>query len=373
MANKQPIPTADGRDDELQEITVSPKKKLVFDPVSGLTRNRDERTELNLNSDKVKTAFSIDNFRAKVNQYGGFQKTNRFYVEIFSPVWTQDTAERFRFLCESAELPGKSITTNDAKIYGPAWKVATGTVYNEIVLTFLCTNDMREKIAFETWMNVIQNPKTYHMLYRDFYVGTISIIQLSELTEIAQPTSNQPPTSLLDKIPSNIIDFTFDTFKKIKDKIVAKKEGTQTNEASPTTPEVANPKVYWVKLIDAFPVSIAPVPLNWSDDGYMRIQVTFAYQRWDSISEAIMRSSILDEVLVQSKREPSAIKVLQKISSLVNSANKENLKNMAVGRLENIILNSLNDNDGQLRQISNAGTSRFNNALNVISERIGFK
>ncbi len=330
------------------------------------------RTSLNLDSSVVKNIFSIDNFRSKINSFGGLQKTNRFYVEVFSPRWTNDTMDRLKFLCEAAELPGKVITTNDAKIYGPAYKVATGAVYSEITLTFLSTNDMRDKLQFDVWMNAIQTPRNFHMNYRDDYVGTVSIIAISETPEIQDPASAAAaaagsPMSLIDKIPSNVVDLTIDAFRSIKNKFTG--GGAPQNEAAQSTPEVPTPKVYWVKLIDAFPVAIAPVPLSWADDGFMRFQVTFAYHRWEGISENIAK---MEEVVVQGNRNTNPLKMIQKISALVNSANKENIKNMAIGRLENVILDSINDTDGGLRRISGGIENGVNNYLNQTSEGVGF-
>ena len=348
------------------QVTTPPAQQTPPPPADN------SRQTLGLDSSVVRNIFSIDNFRSQINSFGGLQKTNRFYVEIFSPKWTNDIMNRMKFLCESAELPGKTILTNDAKIYGPAYKVATGTVFNEVTLTFLCTNDMHEKTQFELWMNSVQDPRTFNMQYRDSYVGTISIIALSETPEIQDPKAaaaaqKNNPMSLIDKIPSNVIDLTVDAFRAIKRRVDG---GSPENESAQSSPEVPTPKVYWVKLIDAFPVAIAPVPLNWSDDGFMRIQVTFAYHRWESISETIAK---MEEVVVQGSRLSNPIKLAQKLSALVASANKENLKNMAIGRLENTILNSFNDTDGVLRQISTSGERKVNNALNNISERVGFK
>ena len=328
------------------------------------------RAQLNLDSSVVRNIFSIDNFRSKINSFGGLQKTNRFYVEVFSPKWTTDVMDRLKFLCEAAELPGKTLLTSDAKIYGPAYKVATGTVFNEITLTFLCSNDMREKLQFDLWLNSIQDPRTFNMQYRDSYVGTVSIIALSETPEIqdaaaAGAANAGNPMSLIDKIPSNVVDLAVDAFKAIKRKIQG---GAPENEAAQSTPEVPTPKVYWVKLVDAFPVAIAPVPLSWSDDGFMRIQVTFAYHHWVGISETIAK---MEEVAVQASRLSNPLKLVQKLSSLVNSANKENLKNAAIGRLENVILDSFNDTDGSLRKLVGDGETRLNNALNLSSEGVG--
>lgn len=321
------------------------------------------RNALNLESGAIKNIFSIDTFRSKINSFGGLQKTNRFYVEIFTKVWTNDTMDRLKFLCEAAELPGKVITTNDAKIYGPAYKVATGAVYNEVTLTFLSTNDMKDKLQFDVWMNKIQTPRDFHMNYRDEYVGTVSIIALSEFAEIQDPKDAAAAAgsamSLIDKIPSSVVDLTIDAFRAIKNAFTG--GGAPQNEAAQSTPEVPTPKVYWVKLIDAFPVAIAPIPLSWSDDGFMRFQVTFAYHRWEGISEKIAR---MEEVVVDGNRNTNPIKFLQKISAFVNSANKENIKNMAIGRLENVILDSFNSTDGVANKIGGWAENGLNNFLN---------
>ena len=39
-------------------------------------------------------------------------------------------------------------------------------------------------------------------------------------------------------------------------------------------------KIYSVELRDAFPIAIAPQPLSWQDDGFHRLTVQFAYQRY---------------------------------------------------------------------------------------------
>ena len=44
-------------------------------------------------------------------------------------------------------------------------------------------------------------------------------------------------------------------------------------------------QIYSVKLIDAFPIGVAAQPLAWSDDGYHRLTVQFAYQKYQTIYE----------------------------------------------------------------------------------------
>lgn len=128
--------------------------------------------------------------------------------------------------CEAAELPGKTLQTADVKIYGPTFKVPYQTQYSDITLTFLCTNEFYERKLFDRWLEAIMPTDTNNMRYSKDeatrYMTNISVIQ-------------------------------YDDFIK---------------------------KIYVVELIDAFPFGIAPQTLSWADDGFHRLGVQFAYQKY---------------------------------------------------------------------------------------------
>ena len=127
-------------------------------------------------------AFSPTSFVSNVNSKGGLARPARFQVVIPIPAYiaqfvknsliekiinlpnsiVQDitgainnalgqggsnlganpTISRYLSLqCESAELPGKNLVTEDVKIYGPTFKVPYQTQYAETTLSFICTND----------------------------------------------------------------------------------------------------------------------------------------------------------------------------------------------------------------------------------------
>lgn len=131
--------------------------------------------------------------------------------------------------CETAELPGKSLQTADVKIYGPIFKVPYNTQYSDTTLTFLCTNDFYERKLFDRWIEAIQPPDTNNMRFpkggNSRYLTNIKIIQ-------------------------------YDEFIK---------------------------QIYAVELIDAFPIAVSPQPLSWSEDGFHRLSIQFAYQRYKTI------------------------------------------------------------------------------------------
>jgi hypothetical protein len=133
--------------------------------------------------------------------------------------------------CESAELPGKTLQTADVKIYGPTFKVPYQTQYTESTFTFLCTNDFYERKLFDRWMEAINPSDTNNLRF---------------------------PKGETTRYMSNIKIIQYDEFIK---------------------------QIYAVELIDAFPIGIASQALNWSEDGFHRLSVQFAYQRYRTVYE----------------------------------------------------------------------------------------
>lgn len=135
------------------------------------------------------------------------------------------TARQLSYRCETADLPGRSLATTERKIgSAPVQKVPNQSVYNESNMTFIVSDDMSEKILFEGWMEAINPSSSYNFRYKANYVTDIIISQY----------------------------------------------------------DVSNQLTYQVQLIDAFPVSINQLDLDWSSDGHHKLTVTFAYTNWTS-------------------------------------------------------------------------------------------
>jgi hypothetical protein len=133
--------------------------------------------------------------------------------------------------CESAELPGKTLATADVKIYGPTFKVPYQTQYTDTNLTFICTNDFYERKLFDRWMEAIMPSDTNNLRF---------------------------PKGQQSRYLTNIKIIQYDDFIK---------------------------QIYAVELMDAFPVGVAPQTLSWSEDGFHRLSISFAYQRYRPIYE----------------------------------------------------------------------------------------
>lgn len=133
--------------------------------------------------------------------------------------------------CESAELPGKTLQTADVKIYGPTFKVPYQTQYTDTTLNFICTNEFYERKLFDRWLEAIHPSDTNNFRF---------------------------PKGNTSRYMTNIKIIQYDEFIR---------------------------QIYAVELIDAFPIGLAAQPLSWSDDGFHRLSIQFAYQKYKPIYE----------------------------------------------------------------------------------------
>jgi len=133
--------------------------------------------------------------------------------------------------CETAELPGKTVQTEDVKIYGPIFKVPYQMQYAETSLTFLCTNEFYERKLFDRWLEAIMPNDTNNLRFpkgeNSRYLTQITITQFDDVVK----------------------------------------------------------QIYAVNLVDAFPIGIAAQPLSWAEEGFHRLTVQFAYQKFETIYE----------------------------------------------------------------------------------------
>jgi hypothetical protein len=58
-----------------------------------------------------------------------------------------------------------------------------------------------------------------------------------------------------------------------------------------------NDLTYSINLIDAFPISINQLDLSWSEEGYHKLTVVFAYTYWQNNSIQALGSSLLQSGL----------------------------------------------------------------------------
>ena len=199
---------------------------------------------------------SINNLKAIIGKRQGLAPTNRF-LTIFTPP-TQalvnlnplDIVGRFAngtfnarslvsdprdiaFLCESTQIPGRSLNTLDYSAERETIKMPNGYIDDDVTMTFLLTNDYYMKDMFETWMSSVVDTENYVLGYKKNYQTDIVIQQLNN------------------------------------------------NDRN----------IYGIKLINAYPIAIAAIDLNnESESGIQKVQITFAYDRY--VPENVIQSSI---------------------------------------------------------------------------------
>lgn len=182
-------------------------------------------------------AGSINEFKSSFTT--DLARPNRFDVQVPIPLGLVSyigSLKRLTFRCENTELPGRSISTTTMKIYGPEEKYPYQTTYNDINLTFIVGDDMREKLFFDAWLEWINPSLTHNFKYKVDYAVPLRINQYDLLNNIS----------------------------------------------------------YSVDLIDAYPIGINALDLDWSSDGHHKLAVTFAYTRWRNNSAEALGMQMLE-------------------------------------------------------------------------------
>jgi len=173
-------------------------------------------------------AGSIADFKASFNT--DLARPNKFDVTLNVPpglIFLSGVSSRkLSFRCEAAQLPGRTFATLDRKTYGPIEKLPHLTTYNDIDLTFILDDDMKTKLMFDSWMDLVNPKQTNNFNYRSDYETSILINQY----------------------------------------------------------DVTNKLSYSVELFHAYPISMNQLDLDWSNDGMHKLTVTFAYTKWQNNS-----------------------------------------------------------------------------------------
>jgi len=194
-------------------------------------------------------------------------RPNRFDVTIPAPLPLLiylNTSRNLSLRCESAQLPSRTFATADQKIgSNPLEKHAYQSNYNESEMTFIVSDDMSEKIFFDAWMEYINPTMSFDFNYRNDYISTLSVNQYS----------------------------------------------------------VDNKLTYSINLIDAYPIAVNQLDLDWSNDGHHKLTVVFAYRYWQNNSIQQLGSSLLQAGISQVLNSNGGLTNLTDFSSVTNSIN----------------------------------------------------
>lgn len=160
---------------------------------------------------------------------GDLARPSRFDVYIPAPfvlLPMRDMINKTKGLslrCEMSEMPGRSLSTIERKIGStPTFKVPYQSIYNEIPMTFIVDDDMTVKLFFDLWMDSINPTINYNFRYPRDYITDIAITQYDAHNEIS----------------------------------------------------------YRSILLNAYPMDVQQMDLDWTSDTYHKLTVVFAYTNW---------------------------------------------------------------------------------------------
>jgi hypothetical protein len=177
---------------------------------------------------------SIEELKQQIKN--GLAKPNRYLVNITFPtpaIFAQLNAnsisdinansQSLSILCETAELPGTAIATNEDKQFGPFRKMPYVNVFNDLILIFMCDRDMLPRQVFDAWQSMIVSHDNFKVGFYDDYISTIDISLLSE----------------------------------------------------------ANETVYTIRCYEAYPIEVIAQQLSYGEtDTYLKMEVRMAYRNW---------------------------------------------------------------------------------------------
>lgn len=191
-------------------------------------------------------AFSVSEFKSNIAKGGGLLKNNKFLVLVPIPsilrgksvggISTEETYKILRFYAERASIPGIALQASEMRRQGIGnlEKMPFSAAFTDCDVTFRI--DQRSTVwnFFQTWMDSIYNfnLKTgnglYELAYKNEYCTTLTLYVY--------------------------------------------------NEIAPQTP------IIQIELIDAFPVSISDIPLQWSGGENITLNVRFNFRSWNEIN-----------------------------------------------------------------------------------------
>jgi len=165
---------------------------------------------------------NINQFKSKIG--GTLASPALFRVMIPGVIVDSSSAKTLALLCNQAQMPGRYFQTADRTTHGPPIKIASASIYDEMVMSFYCKEDLGVYELFSDWQSFIQDNNTNNeFAYFDEYVSDITIEQMDARGDVS----------------------------------------------------------YSVTLIDAYPRMVSPMQLDWaSQNAFHNMQVSFVYRYW---------------------------------------------------------------------------------------------
>jgi hypothetical protein len=127
------------------------------------------------------TQFSVKDFSSKISSYG-LASPNKFEVD-FSNIPGQNnrgTREQLNLMCDQVSLAGRDVQAVLDLQYGIRRQVVyNAPAYTPLSLSFLCSEEMKEKTILDKWNNMcVSVTGGFQVEYYDKYIGELDVYVL---------------------------------------------------------------------------------------------------------------------------------------------------------------------------------------------------
>jgi hypothetical protein len=222
-------------------------------------------------------AFGIDQFASEIGR-SGVAKTSDFLVEItVPPMAFSSVAQAMMLRIEQVSIPSRTLTTFQQNYYGPPRDIPYRFVSSPITLTILLSEDMREREFFMKWQDLfigdrrspvpLRPEAIYDCGYFKDCVGTVTIKQYGTSPGFQGRSQG---SSLFGDIKDAAEAFGFNTSAILNPLGLNLFGSSSGGKKDPT-------ELYKIDLVEAFPITVNEIQMNWGDDQIAKLQVEIRY------------------------------------------------------------------------------------------------
>ena len=219
--------------------------------------------------------FGVNEFSAEIAK-SGVARTSNFLVEIGAPEGLLIDTKSMPLRIEQVSIPSRTLTTFAQNYYGPPREIPYRYTSAPVSLTILLSEDMREREFFMQWQDLFVGKRRnqeslptgiYDCGYFKESVGSVTIKQYGE-----SPSSQgrNRSSSLLGDIKDHAEAFGVNT-SAILNPLGFDIFGTSGKD------NLNLKNIYTIKLIEAYPITVNEIQMNWSDDAFAKLQVEMRY------------------------------------------------------------------------------------------------
>jgi len=220
---------------------------------------------------------NLDNFKRQ-----DFLKSSQFIFRILTKPRGLNTIEsadlkEFSLFCESVEFPGKNLNATDIKIPGlNKIRVPFSKEYQEITTTFIHNHKIPAYEFFTDWHDIVTGTNNgTENYYFDELVTNFNIIQFTDMPQ-GKFRKLGGLSSILESIDS-LNRNLFDSSKLFRITDIGQ---TFINRVNAVGSGSDKGVIFELEFRNAYPVSVASMASSWADDGFHKLSVTWAYERF---------------------------------------------------------------------------------------------